>query len=279
MNPVPLQDRSPAGIAAAATDNLVAHFSWVPRRTPGMRVIAAPDFVLVDSGLPCDTFNVICRARLPPGAGQERIQAAIAHFAAAGRPFSWWVSPGDQPPALGELLRAAGLQPAETEQVMAADLDTLRPGDLSPGGLQIRRVRTAAQLRDFARIVAANWTPPDAEVTRFYTRAAPALLGEDSPLRLYVGYLGSVPVATAELTVGGGVVGLYSICTLAAYRRRGFGAALTVQPLLDARAPGYRTAILQASEEGARVYARVGFVPFGLITEYKPARLSAGVGA
>jgi hypothetical protein len=43
------------------------------------------------------------------------------------------------------------------------------------------------------------------------------------------------------------MVGLNNISTLEAYRRRGFGAALTLQPHLDARAQRYRTAILQAT--------------------------------
>jgi predicted acetyltransferase len=85
-----------------------------------------------------------------------------------------------------------------------------------------------------------------------------------------VGYLDDVPVAASELTVGGGVVGLYTVCTLAAYRRRGFGTVLTLHPLLEARAQGHNTAILQASTEGEPVYTRLGFIPFGQITEYKP---------
>ncbi len=153
---------------------------------------------------------------------------------------------------------------------MAADLATLRVGDLSPDGLRIERVRIEDQLRDFARIVAANWTPPDPEVVRFYALAAPVLLRPDAPLRFYVGYLGDVAVAASELTVAGGVVGLYSICTLAAYRRRGFGGALTLRPLLDAREEGHSTGILQAAPGAVSIYARVGFAPFGEYTEYKP---------
>jgi ribosomal protein S18 acetylase RimI-like enzyme len=105
-------------------------------------------------------------------------------------------------------------------------------------------------------------------VLRFYELAAPVLLRDDAALWLYVGYLDDIPVATADLAIGGGVVGLYSICTLEAYRRRGFGSALTLQPLLDARAQGYRTAILQSAADS--LYARAGFEPFGEITEYKP---------
>lgn len=105
---------------------------------------------------------------------------------------------------------------------------------------------------------------------RYFQQTAPALLTPDAPQWFYVGYLDGQPVAASELTVGGGVVGLYNICTLAAYRRRGFGLALTRQPLLDARAAGHTVAVLQAAAQGVRIYERIGFQAFGGITEYKP---------
>jgi ribosomal protein S18 acetylase RimI-like enzyme len=132
-------------------------------------------------------------------------------------------------------------------------------------------VETGAELSDFARINAANWSPPDRDVVRFYELAAPILLAPGSPIRLYVGYAGGEAVAASELTVGGGVAGLYGISTLASHRRRGFGTALTLRPLLDARAEGLALAVLQASDAGAGVYRRIGFEEFGGITEYKPA--------
>jgi hypothetical protein len=46
---------------------------------------------------------------------------------------------------------------------------------------------------------------------------------------------------------------------------------MTLRPLHDAHKQGATTAILQASDEGARVYSRVGFTPFGDIREFKPA--------
>jgi GNAT superfamily N-acetyltransferase len=263
-----LSNFSPADLAAAANANLVTHASWVQARTPGMQAIVEDDLVLVDCGLPCDTFNLVCRARLAEGNARARINEAIRYFAEAGRPFSWWLNPGDMPAGLGDLLVEAGLHRAETEMAMAANLDHLPPGDLSPNGLRIERVRTAAQLTDFATILAANWTPPDGDVIRFYEMAAPLLLGNDPALWFYVGYLGDVAVAASELTLGGGVAGLYSVCTLESYRRQGFGSALTLRPLLDARAKGFHTAILQSAADS--LYARIGFKPFGEITEYKP---------
>lgn len=103
----------------------------------------------------------------------------------------------------------------------------------------------------------------------FYDLASPILCRPDAPIRLYVGYLGETPVATAGMTVSEGAVGLYGIATLASYRRRGFGTALTLRPLLDARREGHSRAVLQASAEGRPVYARLGFRETGAYTEYQ----------
>src|SRR5919202_3846956 len=132
-----MKDLSPADLASAAAANLVTHVSWVQQRIPGMRVVDTGGLVLVDSSLPCDTFNVVCRARLAQDAAQAQVRAAVDYFAGAGRPFAWLLSPTDQPPALGEILCAVGLQPAGTELAMVAELATLGDADLAPGGLQI----------------------------------------------------------------------------------------------------------------------------------------------
>lgn len=257
-------------LMVAATDNLVTHFTWVQQQTVDMHVKRQDNLVITDSGLPCDTFNTISRARLTRDTVQAEVQAALAYFAQVNRPFSWWLSPGDQPDHLAKFLLDAGLQEDYSEQAMAADLSQPPAGDIAPHGLQIRRVQTPAELADFAHIISGMWSPPDPQVVRFYELAAPAILHPDSPMWFYVGYVEGTPVATGEATVHNGVVGLYNICTLPDFRQRGYGTAMTLQPLRDAHAANCHTAILQATEQGARVYKRLGFETFGIITEYKP---------
>lgn len=264
-----LNTANSAELAEAADANMVIHGGWAPQHTPGMRFSSEPNLTLIDSGLPCDTFNIICRARLTTAGASQYIHQAIDYFRTVGRPFAWWVGPADQPENLGDLLVAAGLVPAESELAMAADLATLPPGAQAPADLVIRRVQTSAELADFATVVSANWTPPDRDVVRFYKQTASTLLAAACPQWLYVGYLHNQPVAAAEGVVGGGVIGLYNICTKADYRRRGVGAALTLQPLLDARRQGLATGVLQAAAAGVGIYQRLGFASFGDITEYK----------
>jgi GNAT superfamily N-acetyltransferase len=260
-------------LEAADDANKVTHLSWIQERTTGMQVFSDDELVVVDSGFAADTFNAVCRARLSGGISSERIRSVLRHFRSAGRPFAWWVGPADRPEDLGTVLLEHGFAAAGTEPGMAADLDglpSLAPVDVSPGGLRIERARTEAQVREFAEALAALADPPDPTVVRFYERASTALLDPDSPLWPYVGYLGEDPVASAELTVGGGIVGLYNVCTRTAHRGKGIGTAMTMRPLLDAREAGFKTAVLQASEEGFSIYSRLGFEVTGSFTEYQP---------
>jgi hypothetical protein len=56
-----------------------------------------------------------------------------------------------------------------------------------------------------------------------------------------------------------GVAGIYAVATIERARRRGMGTAVTLPPLLDARARGYVAGVLRFSEMGYGIYAGMGF--------------------
>ena len=64
--------------------------------------------------------------------------------------------------------------------------------------------------------------------------------------------------------------GVHGVVTREPARRRGFGTALTALLAHDAAARGCRTATLQATEMGERVYAAVGFLDLGRFIEFVP---------
>src|SRR6185436_11413836 len=96
-------------LAQAADDNFALHATHATRRLPGARAVVAPDLTYIDSGLPCDTFNVVCRARMTSGSARGRIAEVLAFFARTENPFSWWLTPGHEPAELPQLLEEAGL--------------------------------------------------------------------------------------------------------------------------------------------------------------------------
>ena len=255
----------------AATANFVTHASWAARGRPGARVESNASLTLVDSGLGADTFNLVCGARLRPDEVAESGERVPRHFDSVGRPFSWWVAPGDAPDDLAKRLAGAGLQERETELAMALDLTTSDRRPPGPEGVEIRLATTLDDVAAFARINAENWNPPDPAVEEFYREAAPRLLTADSPQKLFVARRDGRPVAALELTLSEGVGGIYNLSTGIDHRRRGIGGALIDCACRRAATLGLETVVLQASAAGASLYRSLGFREFGLIRELKPA--------
>lgn len=68
--------------------NMFGYVAYCAARLPQMTVLDEDDFLIVNSGLPSDTFNYICRAKFAEKDIDSKINFAIKYFRAKNLPFA-----------------------------------------------------------------------------------------------------------------------------------------------------------------------------------------------
>lgn len=205
--------------------------------------------------VPLTFFNGIAHARVE----RDDVPRIIETFRAVSRPFRWWISPDAAPPDLDAVLHANGMRHCYDAPGMTADLTSLRPVP-PPAELTIERV---TELDDWLTVFIRGFDlhPAAAPAWREAYRQCESWVH-------FVGFVDGTPAATTSLLLAGDLAGVYHVVTLPPFRGRGIGAAMTSAALQHARHAGAKTAVLQSSEMGFRVYQSVGFEAKCTLTLY-----------
>ena len=139
------------------------------------------------------------------------------------------------------------------------------PAQAPPMDGQIERPSTPDALVEFEAVHHAGFESPvlhDYGPLGVYGRD---LLDEPSMHLFAIRDSSGAMVSVATACVAAGVVGIYGVATPPEYRRRGYGAAVTVAALNVA--PDL-PAVLQPSEMGEPVYRRIGFEPLAPVVNW-----------
>ncbi|HYH15001.1 MAG TPA: GNAT family N-acetyltransferase [Flavisolibacter sp.] len=238
--------------------NFNRHSWYIPSLIKGMQVVHTASLSYTDSGLPCDTFNII---HITNGLSltREELTTAVDHYRKQDSRYCIWINSENRTLQADAILLQLGLSEANKEPGMALDLKAYTP--VAHALFEhIVLASNEQQVADFATVVAANWTPPDPQVLTYYQKTAPAFLNPDNKVILLVYYHEGQPVSVIELfPTDVTTIGLYSLATLETFRGKGIGSAMMHFALGQAKALGYTRAILQASEDGLGIYQRLGF--------------------
>jgi GNAT superfamily N-acetyltransferase len=232
---------------AAYADMFVA----IAASAPAARIERRDGLLMVGPGALLPRYNAAFTYETPADPAAT-VAAGAAFFAA--RKSRWMLkASGPAAAALDGAARAAGMVHEQEPGMLLTSL-----GDVAePASLTIAPVEDVASLWTFDRTMQAGFTS-DLPI------AAPVVMNSGAlllavGLRFFLGSCDGVPVATATLFVRNGVACIADISVVPAYRRRGFGAAITAHALTEGRKHGCVVAYLEASEMGAPVYRRLGF--------------------
>ena len=268
---------NPEAIVAAIESNLFAFGTTQFVKWPQIEMHDESHVLWFMCDIPSPTFNVVHRARWDTAdEAKQAIVALQSSYKARGLPMLWWVGPSSTPLDLSRHLTDLGFVPAGETSGMAIDLRGF-VAPKRPAGLTVEMTTDTNSLALFARTMCAGFQLPTS-ITKPMTDLALAM-GSDAEGALvnYLGYYDGRPVATSTLFMSEGVAGIYNVSTLPAARRRGIGAALTVEPLLEAARRGCTLAVLHSSKMALPVYRRLGFATYCYFHEYLwpvPARLT-----
>ncbi|MGV8057291.1 MAG: GNAT family N-acetyltransferase [Smithellaceae bacterium] len=202
----------------------------------------------------------------------KTIQDVKKHFQRAGLPFWWWVFPDAQSQITGKMLSAEGFSFVESIPSMLADLTALSD-DRRNTGLQIIQISNKEELFLWEEVSFAGFHFPPETRQQYHRFVGTFNLSPGSPQKFFLACLNGKPVATSLLFLHENAGGIYFVCTLAEFRRKGIGLALNLATMRFAKQAGARFATLQSSPDGLRVYQQAGFKEYCRVDVYSLAPL------
>ena len=239
--------------------NFNLHANMVPELIDGMHVHKLSNLTFVDSGLSCDTFNIL---HITNGSDLQKgeIEQGINHYRNQNLDFCIWINDENLTSKVSSYFNDLGISVQGEEIGMTLDL-TKYENKSHPLHSNIQQVTSAELLDSYSSVLARNWTPADQNVITYYQQTKASFLDSANGIILLIHHFDGVPVSTVELfPTDKKTIGIYGLATLESYRGKGIGSSMMSYILNTAKSLGYETAILQATEDGIGIYEKMGFV-------------------
>ena len=198
----------------------------------------------------------------------EKITEALDFFSKRNTTTHWSISPATRPTDLTTHLQARGFAKVGEDINMAIALHTMNEETPSRPELVIKEIVDLETLKIHHDISMRGFDSTPEVAQTYYDNYVATGFGKEKPWHHYIAWHHETPVGIASLLLHAGIAGVYGIATLPEARKQNIGTALTYHTLQEARALGYRVAILVPSQAGLHMYRKIGFQEVGMTHYY-----------
>lgn len=231
---------------------MLAYFA----RSPMVQSHISDKLAWVITGVESNDYNGVAGCRVAENEIEDVITDTLRRFTDSKLPFIWYTDVSSQPADLTQRLERHGCKRFTEGVCMGADLLALNTAWPVAPNLVIERVKDDVTLADWMDV----WMTLDDGIREPRERLYASLgFADDAPLRHYLARLEGRVVAVSQVFLGHETAGLYCVTTLPELRRKGIGRAVVLAALTDAKAAGYRWAVLGPTQDSVQLYEQLGF--------------------
>lgn len=233
-------------------------------RTLAIDILEYPGLLAIASGCSSPFLNVVIDTRDKTN-GNLYLQEMTAFFKKHNVPWTWMLT-GDK---RDTVLEKSGLKFLDQAPSMYFDLGEELSTIHSP--LNIQAVNNTDDLKRWIEPLCEAF-PSDDNGAAFLNLNSTLQQQGNKTFKHFIGLYQNEVVAAGSLFLSQeSSVMLHSIGTKTAYQRRGFGSALTHHLMQEAKQLGYKHCFLDSSDEGFKVYQRLGFKIYSTLAFYQIA--------
>lgn len=242
--------------------NMQEKFGYITRLIPEGKLIQRSNMQIVNCGKNSDTFNTVFGVP----SSEDDVRLVTEYYLGNKLSAAWWFDASQLSDFLKNSLSSMGWECEEKEVGMSYDLPETLPRYKNPK-LKIIQCKTSKDFEEFGMVLSAIFeedNPIEAEnVRQVYKLLNEEKAKEHGKMIFLLGYENDVPVSTMTLYFSHNLAGLFDLSTLPRKRKKGYGSEMFSYSLHIAKAEGIKRCVLEASEDGLRIYERAGFKPLG----------------
>lgn len=243
-------------------DNMQEKFGCIAQLIPEGKLMKEGNMQLVDCGRNSDTFNTVFGVP----SSEEEIRKVTEYYLENKLSAAWWFKVSQLTEFLKKSLLSMGWKCEEKEVGMSYDMPEIVPVYKNPK-LRIVQCKTPKDFEEFGVILSSVFeegNPIEAEnVRQVYKLLSIEETRNLDKMIFLLAYEGDVAVSTMTLYFSHNLVGLFDLSTLPEKRKRGYGSEMFNYSLHLAKEKRMKTCVLEASEDGLRIYERAGFKSLG----------------